>query len=208
MKEEKDVKGLSRRMLCKLMAGGAVAVGGNCLLPGSPLMAGRNPLIGVKSAEAGADLSQVSILARREIEARILMPVLNAFIKEYGKEKTVKLVDPIIQELAREGGVQLAKALGGNTIAHFAKGLSLWTREDALRLDVKEQTETKFAFNVTRCRYAEMYKELRVQDYGALLSCGRDAALIVGFNPKIKFTRTQTIMSGAPYCDFRYELMA
>ncbi len=158
-------------------------------------------------AQAGADLSQVSILARREIEARILMPVLNAFMKQYGREQTVKIVDPVIQELAREGGVQLARALGGNSIRDFAKGLSMWTREDALRLEVKEETDTKYAFNVTRCRYAEMYKELGVQDYGALLSCGRDAALIVGFNPKIKFTRTQTIMSGAPYCDFRYELM-
>ncbi len=207
MNQEKEVRGLSRRTLCKLMAGGAVAAGGSCLLQTPSLMIGRDLPFGVQMAEAGADLSQVSILARREIEARILMPVLNAFIKEYGKERTVKLVDPVIQELAREGGVQLAKALGGNTIGHFAKGLSLWTREDALRLDVKEQTETKFAFNVTRCRYAEMYKEFGVQDYGALLSCGRDAALIVGFNPKIKFTRTQTIMTGAPYCDFRYELI-
>lgn len=206
MKQEKERKELSRRMLCKLVAGGAVAVGGSCLLSTPSWKFGGQSLLGVRSAEAGADLSQVSILARREIEARILMPVLNAFIKEYGKEQTVKLVDPVIQELAREGGVQLAKALGGNTIAHFAKGLSLWTREDALRMDVKEQRETKFAFNVTRCRYAEMYKELGVQDYGALLSCGRDAALIVGFNPKIKFTRTQTIMSGAPHCDFRYDL--
>ncbi len=191
-----------------MATGGAVAVGASCLLPVPSFMASRDLLPGVQSAEAGADLSQVSILARREIEARILMPVLTAFIKQYGKEQTVKTVDPVIQELAREGGVQLAKALGGNTIGHFAKGLSLWTREDALRLDVKEQTETKFAFNVTRCRYAEMYKELGVQEYGALLSCGRDAALIVGFNPKIRFTRTQTIMSGASYCDFRYELMA
>lgn len=158
--------------------------------------------------QAGADLSLVSILARREIEARILMPVLNAFIKEYGKERTVKLVDSVIQELARESGVQLARALGGNTIGHFTKGLSLWMREDALQLSVIEQTETKFAYNVTRCRYAEMYKELGIRDYGALLSCGRDAALIIGFNPRIRFTRTQTIMSGAPYCDFRYEMMA
>lgn len=208
MKQGKEPRGLSRRILCKLVASGAVAVGASCLSPVPSLLVGRDLPFGVALAEAGADLSQVSILARREIEARILMPVLNAFIKEYGKEKTVKLVEPVIQELAREGGVQLAKALGGNTIAHFAKGLSMWTREDALRLDVKEQTETRFAFNVTRCRYAEMYKELGVQDYGALLSCGRDAALIVGFNPKIKFTRTQTIMSGAPFCDFGYELKA
>jgi hypothetical protein len=53
-----------------------------------------------------------------------------------------------------------------------------------------------------------MYKELEIQDYGTLLSCERDAAQIAGFNPKIRFTRTQTIMSGAPYCDFRYELTA
>ena len=49
-------------------------------------------------------------------------------------------------------------------------------------------------------RYLSYYeRDLVVVDW--------DAALIVGFNPKIKFTRTQTIMSGAPYCDFRYELM-
>ena len=208
MKQEKEARGISRRMLCKLVTGGAAVVGCSCVLPGFPWMAGRDLQLGVGLAEAGADLSKVSILARREIEARILMPVLNAFIKEYGKEQTIKLVDPVIQDLAKAGGVQLAKAVGGNSIGHFAKGLSAWTREDALRLDVKEQTEKRFAFNVTRCRYAEMYKELGVQDYGALLSCGRDAALIVGFNPKIKFTRTQTIMNGAPYCDFRYDLMA
>ena len=73
MKEEKDLKRLSRRMLCKLVAGGAVAVGGSCLLPVPSLMGGRDLLFGVQLAEAGADLSQVSILARREIEARILM---------------------------------------------------------------------------------------------------------------------------------------
>ena len=208
MKREKELKGFSRRMLCKLLAGSTIVMGGNCLLPGSPSMIGRDLLCGVRLAEAGSDLSQVSILARREIEARILMPVLNAFIKEYGKEQTVKLAAPVIQELARESGVQLAKAQGGNTIAHFFNVLSLWKREDALRLDIKEKTETKLDFNVTRCRYAEMYKELEIQNYGTLLSCERDAAQIAGFNPKIKFTRTQTIMSGASYCDFRYELLS
>jgi len=136
------------------------------------------------------------------------MPVLNAFIKEYGKEQTVKLVDPVIRELAREGGVPARQGPWGKYYRPFWKG--------AFRMDSGRRPPTgcqradgdEVCFNVTRCRYAEMYKELGVQEYGALLSCGRDAALIVGFNPKIKFTRTQTIMSGAPYCDFRYELMA
>jgi hypothetical protein len=35
---------------------------------------------------------------------------------------------------------------------------------------------------------------------------GRDFALVEGFNPKINLTRTQTIMEGADYCDFRFTM--
>ena len=66
--------------------------------------------------------------------------------------------------------------------------------------------EERFDFNVTRCRYAEMYRALGVPELGALFSCNRDAALIQGFNPDATFERTQTIMQGAAYCDFRYRL--
>jgi hypothetical protein len=51
-----------------------------------------------------------------------------------------------------------------------------------------------------------MYRALGVPELGALLSCNRDAALIEGFNPAVKLTRTQTIMNGASFCDFRYEI--
>ncbi|MBU1209318.1 MAG: L-2-amino-thiazoline-4-carboxylic acid hydrolase [Proteobacteria bacterium] len=146
------------------------------------------------------------MLARREIEARILSPVLKAFIKEYGEERPLKIVEPIIQSLAREAGAQLAQFLGENTLEAFARGLSLWTREDALQIEILEQHQKRFIFKVLRCRYAEMYKELGIPEFGHLLSCSRDAALIAGMNPNIKFTRTQTIMQGAPFCDFCYEL--
>jgi len=154
----------------------------------------------------GADLSKVSILARREIEARILAPVIKAFMKEFGKERTLKIVEPIIQSVAREAGAQLATLLGGNTLEAFSKGHAFWTREDALQIDILEQNDKQFFFNITRCRYAEMYKEMGIPGFGNLLSCSRDAAFIEGMNPKIKFTRTQTIMDGAPFCDFRYQL--
>ena len=60
--------------------------------------------------------------------------------------------------------------------------------------------------NVTRCRYAEMYEELGLQELGYMLSCARDFAMIDGFNPRINLTRTQTIMEGANHCDFLFEL--
>ena len=79
-----------------------------------------------------------------------------------------------------------------------------WTRAGALELHVIEDTEQRLAFDVTRCRYAEMYRALGIPELGEVLSCQRDAALIDGFAADVTFTRTQTIMQGAPCCDFRY----
>ena len=72
-------------------------------------------------------------------------------------------------------------------------------------MDVLRQDTERFDFNVTRCRYAEMYRALGIPEVGALLSCNRDFALIEGFNSHVKLRRTQTIMEGAPHCDFRFE---
>jgi len=84
--------------------------------------------------------------------------------------------------------------------------MPLWSRDDALTLDLLESTPEKVSMNVTRCRYAEMYQELGMADLGFTLSCGRDFAMVEGFNPKIKLERTQTIMEGADHCDFRFTL--
>jgi hypothetical protein len=73
-------------------------------------------------------------------------------------------------------------------------------------MDVLVQNEKFFAFNVTRCRYAEMYRELGIPELGAVLSCHRDGEFCRGYNPAIGFERTQTIMQGATHCDFRYTL--
>ncbi len=75
-----------------------------------------------------------------------------------------------------------------------------------MQIEVLGQDGAHFDFNVTRCRYAEMYRALGIPELGAVLSCNRDWALIEGFNPEIELSRTQTLMEGAPYCNFRYTL--
>jgi hypothetical protein len=69
---------------------------------------------------------------------------------------------------------------------------------------VLRDDDAGFEFNVTRCRYAEMYRRLGLADLGPILSCSRDGEMIAGFNPDIEFRRTQTLMVGATHCDFRY----
>ena len=41
------------------------------------------------------------------------------------------------------------------------------------------------SFNVTRCRYVELYESLGIREIGTRFSCTRDFALIEGFNPDI-----------------------
>ncbi|MEM7273696.1 MAG: L-2-amino-thiazoline-4-carboxylic acid hydrolase [Actinomycetota bacterium] len=151
-------------------------------------------------------LNHVGVLTRREIEARIVAPLLERFGDEFGRERVVELAAEVIGDVARSQGAALAELVGGDDLPDFEASLEAWTRGGALEIDVVEQTPQTFAFNVTRCRYAEMYRELGLADLGATLSCNRDGTLIEGFNPRIEFARTQTIMGGAEYCDFTYRL--
>lgn len=151
-------------------------------------------------------LNEIGILKRREIEGRIVGPLIEALGREFGRERVIEVVQEVIVRIAHEQGAQLAEVVQGKTLAHFAEGLEFWKKGDALRLDVLEQNEESLSFNVTRCRYAELYQGLGLTELGATLSCNRDFALIEGFNPDIALTRTQTIMGGAAFCNFRYHV--
>jgi hypothetical protein len=149
-------------------------------------------------------LNEIGVLKRREIEARILAPLLEAFAREFGRDRVRAIARDVIIRIAREQGDQFARTVGGRTLAQFAGALHMWKKDDALEIEVLEQSEERLSFNVTRCRYAELYRALGIPELGALLSCNRDFSLIEGFNPEVGLTRTQTIMEGAPFCDFRF----
>ena len=148
----------------------------------------------------------ISTLTRREIEAGIAGPLIRAFAAEIGEEKARQVAGRVISELAKKSGEALAQVAGGRGLENFAKGLELWSQDGALEFEILEQGPKKLSMNVTRCRYADMYQRIGMSELGFLLSCNRDYAMIEGFNPKIRFSRTQTLMEGAKHCDFRYEL--
>jgi hypothetical protein len=155
-------------------------------------------------AEGTRPNGKLSLLDQRTIEARIIGPLVQAFRFEFGDERTLNVLRQVIADLARQSGEELAKRLGEASLTAFASSLEVWTEGGALDIDVLERTDERFDFNVTRCRYAEMYRELGLADLGSSLSCLRDFALVEGFNPQVELTRTQTIMQGADYCDFRF----
>lgn len=152
------------------------------------------------------DLNRIGVLNRREIEARILAPFVDALAGKMPREEVIEILRETVIAVAREQGAAMSGRLGRNDLEAFAGTLEAWTLDDALQFEVLEQSESAFAFNVTRCRYAEMYRALGIPELGAVLSCNRDFSLIEGFNPDVNLARTQTIMEGAACCDFRYRM--
>ena len=151
--------------------------------------------------------TRLPLLQQREIEARIVGPILRAFAEEVGHDRALEIVGGVIRELARESGAELARTLGEASLSAFARSLDRWREGGALEIQVIEQSPDRLSFDVTRCRYAEMYQAFGLADLGASLSCQRDFALAEGFNSEIELTRTQTIMGGASFCDFRFRLV-
>jgi len=148
--------------------------------------------------------AKLGVLTRREVEARILIPVINALGDTFGRDEVLAVVRDTIVKIAREQGAALGRQMGGNSLKNFVDSLAYWTQDKALEIDVIEESDEVLSFNVTRCRYAELYESLGIREIGTSFSCTRDFALIEGFNPEISLERSQTIMEGAEYCDFRY----
>ena len=153
-------------------------------------------------------LNEIGVLKRREIEARIIGPIVDALSKEFDRERVLAIVGDTIIQIARQQGAERAAQLGDNSLLAFSNSAGDWRKNNALETETLEQTDTHYSFNVTRCAYAEMYRSLGMAELGATMSCNRDYSLVEGFNPDIQLVREQTIMKGAPCCTFRYSSLS
>jgi hypothetical protein len=147
----------------------------------------------------------IPIIQRRRIEAELIKEIYDTLVERFGEEAAAEVIAKSIRRSAVAQARQFAeKEPSGTSLETFAELYKHWTAEDALTIDVKRRDAEAFEFDVKRCRYAEMYRELGLGHIGHLLSCNRDGAFCQGYDPAIKLTRTQTLMQGASHCDFRY----
>ena len=149
----------------------------------------------------------MSIIERRRIEAEIVGHIYRELVERIGREAARAAIDAAIRKAAVAHGEACRAELGRlPDCRDLAAILPAWTAGEALEIEVKEAAPDRLAYDVTRCRYAETYKEMGLAEIGALLSCNRDAAFCEGYNPAMKLERTETIMAGGRRCDFRYRL--
>ena len=142
----------------------------------------------------------------REIQAPIVRLLINGFAKEIGYKKAIKIAENVISEDAIASGKKMAAEYKGNSLTELAKIVKdVWAENGALKIKMIKETERELFFDVTYCEYAQMYEKMGIKDLGSTLSCIRDFSFLKGFNPQIELKRTQTIMEGAKYCDFRFK---
>jgi hypothetical protein len=67
-----------------------------------------------------------------------------------------------------------------------------------------EQKGAGYQFTVTRCPVAEIAKAHQLEKWGYIFHCMGDEAICEGYNSRIAFKRTKTLMEGDDHCDHFY----
>ncbi|MEP3107282.1 MAG: L-2-amino-thiazoline-4-carboxylic acid hydrolase [Hyphomicrobiales bacterium] len=145
------------------------------------------------------------ILEQRRIEANIIKPIYDEMVARLGKKSAQAILSAAItKDSIAQGKAYSADMEEEGSLEDFHALLPQWKADGALEVDMLEENASHVHYNVTRCKYAEMYRDMGLAEIGGILSCGRDGTFCTGFNPNIKLDRSQTIMQGASHCDFRY----
>lgn len=103
---------------------------------------------------------------------------------------------------------ELAKSKSGHLSEIFKhSALSVTSdNENLLEYEILEDSDTRFAVKITKCKYADFYIKNNCQEIGYTMHCALDFGETEAFSPDVLLKRTKTIMQGDDYCDHCYEL--
>lgn len=150
--------------------------------------------------------TDLTLLAEVKLQARVLLPVIKAIRERLGRAEADKLIEDALRDWSRDLHKRIGAEKGGSARQQWD---GIWADMrprigDAIHREMLEDSDTIREYNVTRCAYAEFFKALGEPELGKFLLCDIDFDIAEVGAPDIEFKRTQTIMSGASHCDFRY----
>ena len=100
----------------------------------------------------------VTILEKRRIQAEVLGPLFDEMVENIGHHQASSILETAIRKAAIKEGRHFRQQSDPSlsTIDNFVALMELWKAGGALEMEVLQQRETRFDFNVNQCRYAEM----------------------------------------------------
>ncbi len=151
---------------------------------------------------------EISILDQIKIQAQVIVPLLKVLRTELGEERANTLVAKASRDWVRDLFLGMGERMPGSPREKWeALHAELLPRIGAdIDIEVLRQEPQAHEFNVTGCRYADFFRAIGEPELGAVLLCEGDDHIAEVGSPEVELTRTQTIMEGAQYCDFRYRM--
>jgi len=67
-----------------------------------------------------------------------------------------------------------------------------------------ERTPKSYEIKITECLWSQTFREVEAADLGFATICYGDEAMAAGFDPRLRLTRTKTLMNGDDCCHFRW----
>ncbi len=137
-------------------------------------------------------------------QAAVLVPLFKLLRQELGSERANDLMVRGLSEWARSVGQMLRQLPPEASLAKLKMGIEGLDAAGMQETEFLQSSATQLDYNVRRCRAAELYRSLGLEDLGYLLVCRLDDSIMPALDEKIRFVRDQTIMQGASYCTFRF----
>ena len=141
-------------------------------------------------------------LERRHLTELII--IARALIDEYGLE-ALDVIAEAKSDLTRKQWAELARLQGRYDLDSLVE--QEW--EGARPLIEYETTSAEtdeLCLRVTRCYWADVFRELGAPAIGKTLYCDDEYAVAEGAGPHIGLSRTKTLMEGHDSCDHCYFL--
>jgi len=145
-----------------------------------------------------------SIFSQRQIEAQLLKPVIEGLALVYSEDEVIKNIKGSIEKIAHENGRKFKEEQKDNCLLTYAKNWKKLAEGDSLTIEDFKLSDSRLIFRITRCQYAEFYKQLNFEKLGEILSCCRDQAFLNGFSDNIEMRRSKSILDGNLSCDFEF----
>ena len=148
--------------------------------------------------QEGPSLEQV------KAQAAVLVPLVRLLRQEIGTERANDIVVRALAEWAQSIGRLLRQIPAETPLAKLKVAIEGLDAAGMQETEFLQSTDTRLDYNVRRCRAAEFYRSLGLEDLGYLLVCKLDESVMPALDEKITFVRSQTLMQGAAYCTFRF----
>jgi predicted ArsR family transcriptional regulator len=128
--------------------------------------------------------------------------LVRAFKEKYGEE-AYQIVIKQNGERAFTEWKNISEKNGSNSIEDLIKCLWEPLKKEGFDYEV-EKTEAGFQMKCTRCGLYDLAKHFGITEEAFYMICECDPYIAEGFNPKIGFRRTKTLMQGHDCCDHFY----